>query len=87
MHLTLSVEMQRILGCVIGEHVSAETPWTDIKKEQLQTCLMAERVTPEISAVKEPLMVSHNYEKSVCVCVCVLHQHLGFLLHLIAGRT
>lgn len=56
--LTLSVEMQRILGCVIGENVSAETPWTNIKREQVQACLAAEKEKSEISAVKEPLMVS-----------------------------
>jgi hypothetical protein len=56
--LTLSVEMQRFLGCVIGENVSAETPWTNIKREQMQAYLTAEKDKSEISAVKEQLMVS-----------------------------
>ncbi|PNF18221.1 hypothetical protein B7P43_G17753 [Cryptotermes secundus] len=56
MRLTLSVEMQRFLGCVFGEHVSPEMPWTNIKKEQLQAYLTAETEKSEIFAVKEPLM-------------------------------
>lgn len=56
--LTLSVEMQRFLGCVCGEHISAEMPWINIKKEQVQAYFTAENEKSEIFAVKEPLMVS-----------------------------
>lgn len=58
LRLTLTVEMQRFLGCVFGEHVSAEMPWTNIKKERVQAYLTAENEKSELFAVKEPLMVS-----------------------------
>jgi hypothetical protein len=74
--LTLSVEMQRFLGCVIGEHVSAEMPWTNIKKEQVQAYLTAENEKSEIFAVKEPLMVSYNDNNNLHI----LNQHFGLLL-------
>jgi len=54
--LTLSVEMQRFLGCVIGEHVSSEKPWKTIKKECIQENLISENEKSEMFAVKEPLM-------------------------------
>jgi hypothetical protein len=56
--LTLSVKMQRLLGCVIGEHVSSEKPWTTITKECVQANLILENEISEMFAVKEPLMVS-----------------------------
>jgi hypothetical protein len=56
--LTLSVEMQRFLGCVIGEHVSPEKPWKTIKKERIQANLISENEKSEMFAVKESLMVS-----------------------------
>jgi len=58
--------MQRFLGCVIGEHVSSEKPWKSIKKERIQASLTSGNEKSEMSAVKEPLMVSYN-DKSSCV--------------------
>ena len=58
MCLTLSVEMQRFLGCVIGEHVSPEKPWKTIKKECIQANLISESEKSEMFAGKESLVVS-----------------------------
>jgi len=65
--LTLSVEMQRFFGCVIGEHVSSEIPWTTIKKEQIEANLTVENEKSEIFALKESLMVSYVYKNSVFI--------------------
>jgi len=66
--LTLSVEMQRFLGCVIGEHVSSEKPWKTVKKECIQANLISENEKSEMFAVKEPLMVSYN-DKNSCMYI------------------
>lgn len=64
MCLTLSVEMQSFLGCVIGEHVSSEKPWKTIKKECIQANLISENENSEMFAVKESIMVSYNDKNS-----------------------
>lgn len=68
--LTLSVEMQKLLGCVIGEHVSSEMPWTTINKKQVQANLTAENKKSELFAIKESLMVIYNNKNSLFI----LHQ-------------
>jgi hypothetical protein len=62
------MEMQRFLGCVIGEHVSSEKPWTSIKKEHVEANLISENEKSEMFAVKEPLMVSYNDKDSCLFC-------------------
>jgi hypothetical protein len=74
--LTLSAEMQRLLGCVIGKHVSSEMPWTMIRKQQVQANLSAENEKSELFAIKEPLVVIYN-NKNI---LFILHQQLDLLL-------
>jgi hypothetical protein len=70
------VEMQRFLGCVIGEDVSSEKPWKAIKKECIQANLISENENSEMFAVKESVMVSYNDKNSFFVS----HQLMDILL-------
>jgi hypothetical protein len=56
-HLTLSVDMQKLLGCVIGKHVSSEKPWITIKKKEVEANLTAENEKSELFSIKDTLMV------------------------------
>lgn len=65
--LTLSVEMQNLLGCVIGQHVSSEMPWTAVKMKQVQENLISENDKSELFAIKESLMVIYNNKNSLFI--------------------
>ncbi|XP_021939103.1 WD repeat-containing protein 63 isoform X3 [Zootermopsis nevadensis] len=68
--LTLSVEMQNLLGCVIGQHVSSEMPWTAVKMKQVQENLISENDKSELFAIKESLMKFSGTEILVGYIFC-----------------
>ncbi|CAG9820637.1 unnamed protein product [Phaedon cochleariae] len=54
--LTLSELAQKIIGCVAGEHVTAESPWMYVNKEKIQDNLELHEESSEFLPLKKELI-------------------------------
>ena len=59
--LTLSTDIQKSLGCAIGEQITAENPWINIKKAVLVAHVTEKITLSEFYQFKDIIMVSYTF--------------------------